>query len=119
MDLNQGAFDFAEGRSLRRIETPAARRTDPESSHLAADHITKTNARSDRHHAILRAVQENPGLTSRELAKLSGGDRHEFAKRLPELRTAGAVLNPKDENGKRKLTKCSVGGMLAMTWWPA
>jgi hypothetical protein len=100
MDLNQGAFDFAEGRSLRRIETPAARRTDPESSHLAAEHVNANGVRAAQQQAAFAAVKAFPNHTSRELAKLCKRKRHELARRLPECRTAGMVCNPLDENDK-------------------
>jgi len=116
MDLNQGAFDFAEGRSLRRIETPAFRRNDPQSSELAAKHVTASGVRAAQQQAAYAAVRSFPGKTSKELEMLSGQDRHQLAKRLPECRTAGLVKNPKDENDKPILRACAVTGRKAMTW---
>lgn len=118
MDLVQGAFPFAEGRAGRRVETPAARRTDPESSHLAAEHITANKVRAAQQQDAYAAVRAFPGKTSAELAELTGQDRHQLAKRLPECRTAGMVRNPKDDEGNRILRACTTSGRPAMTWEP-
>lgn len=119
MDLNQGAFDFAEGRSLRRIETPAFRRNDPKSSELAAAHVTASGVRAAQQQDAYAAVRAFPGKTSNELARLTGQDRHQLAKRLPECRTAGMVMNPKDDDGNPILRACTVSGRVAMIWMPA
>lgn len=98
-----------------RVETPAARRTDPESSHLAAEHITKSGARSDQQNKAVEAVKQFPGHTSHELATLTCGKRnvidwrYALARRLPECQTAGRVR-------KGPMRACSVTGRKAHVW---
>lgn len=65
-------------------DTPIARRTDPVSSHKAAERITRT-VRSEQKRRVLGAVRLYPGRTSRELAEQCGLDRYMVARRLPEL----------------------------------
>lgn len=93
--------------------TPAANyRTDgPETSRLAAIG-TEKSGRAPTHRAmLLRAVAVNPGRTSAELAVLCSLDRHEAARRLPELRDAFRAIR----NGEPR--ECSVRGTRQMTWW--
>lgn len=70
--------------------TPAARATDPVTSHEAAEHITESGTRASQQHLVLGAVERWPACTSAELAELMGAPR-----------------------------KCSVGGKRAVTWRPA
>lgn len=51
------------------IETPAARTTDPETSHEAAEGITASGVRSEQQIAVLRLVELYPGKTAGEIAK--------------------------------------------------
>lgn len=111
MDLVQGAFPFAEGRAGRRVETPAARRTDPSTSHEAAQAITKEGTRAAQQALAIAAVRAFPGRTSFELAMKTDQCRFQLARRLPECVTAGAV-----RKGEPKV--CSVTGRSALTWWP-
>ena len=71
MDLIQVAFPFAEGRTVRRVETPAARRTDPESSHLAAKHVTASGVRQAQQQAAYAAVRTFPGKTSAKTGRVA------------------------------------------------
>lgn len=95
------------------IETPAARATDPVTSHEAAEHVTRSGIREAQQRNVRALVQRNPGCTSRELSILSTAlDRYQIARRLPELETA------------RRVTKglprvCTITGRRAVTWWPA
>lgn len=93
----------------RRIETPAARRTDPESSHLAAEHITASGMRFSQQKQVADAVGRHRGHTSQELAELTGLDRYMLARRLPECETAGRVR-------KGPMRTCSVTGRKAHVW---
>jgi CRP-like cAMP-binding protein len=88
---------------------PIARRSDPVTSHLAAEQITASGARSKQAAACLAAVRMNPGSTSAELAVAAGIDRYTAARRLPELRARGEV-----SNGPARL--CRVTGRAALTW---
>lgn len=106
--MNQLAMQFD---SPRRIETPAARNTDPITSHLAAEHITKTGARAYQQAQVAAAVRSFPGRTSFELAMASQIDRYTVARRLPECETAGLVK-------REGVRKCGISGRLALTWSP-
>ena len=96
---------------MRAIRTPAARATDPHTSHEAAAQLDATGARGFQQRIAAQAVERHPGLTSMELAKKTGLDRYMLARRLPECRTASAV-----RMGEAR--ECSVSGRQAMTWWP-
>lgn len=95
---------------LRIVETPAARNTDPYTSHAAADDITRSGKRAHQQHQAIAAVRAKPGLTSFELALATGLDRFMLARRLPECVTAGGVV-------KGTPKKCSVTGKMAISWW--
>ncbi len=91
--------------------TPAARNTDPETSHLAAEENTLSGRRAVQQHAVLAAVMAHPGLTSRELAQAAGMDRYVAGRRLPELEAAKRVR-------KGEARECRVSKRRAVTWWP-
>lgn len=105
----------------RRIETPAFRANDPISSELAAADVTTSGRRRAHMSIVIDAVRRHPGLTSAELhaeIRLTHPlTRHEVARRLPDARTAGAVVNDPypDVDGMRS---CSRSGRLSLTWWP-
>lgn len=92
------------------VATPAARWTDPATSHDAADHITRVGLRGHQQRQASEAVRNFPGRTSLELAKASGLCRFMLARRLPECVTAGAV-----KRGQART--CSESGRKAHTWW--
>jgi hypothetical protein len=88
----------------------AARATDPQSSHQAA-HQVERSGKADSHRALcLKAVKAAPGSTSAEIAAATGLERHEAARRLPELRLRGLV-----RNGDQR--ECGETGNQSMTWW--
>lgn len=89
---------------------PAARNTDPETSHAAAQQVRKSGAKAAHQQRVLDAVLRLPGLTYRELAVQCGLERHEVARRLPELERA--LLTRKGEERV-------VDGYSYTTWWPA
>jgi hypothetical protein len=99
-------------RPVRRIEMPAARATDPQSSHDAADEHTARGARQCNIERVVDHVRAFEGLTSAEIAKRTGLERHEAARRLPDAEKAGAVQ-------KGAMRRCSISGRLVVTWWPA
>lgn len=74
-------------------DQPIARSTDPETSHLAAAEVTKSGKRATQQHECLKGVKRYPGRTSAELAAALHIDRYIVARRLPELREAGKVMN--------------------------
>lgn len=96
---------------------PAARRSDPGTSHAAAEAVTRAGIRGGHCAAVLTAIRQWPGLTSRELAKRMRWDRHEVARRCADLKG-----NP--ERGvpalaaQGKQRTCSVSHKAAITWWP-
>ncbi len=89
---------------------PRARRSNPTSSHEAADFVERTGLAQQQAARALSAVRAYPGRTSQELATLSQLDRYELARRLPELRVAGQV-----RNGVKR--QCTVTGQQALEWW--
>lgn len=97
--------------AVPRVETPAARNTDPDTSHEAAEAITASGERHRQAQDVARAVRFYPGRTSAEIASLLMVHRQMPARRLPELETGGVV-----ERGPKR--KCSVAGLNAITWWP-
>lgn len=121
-------FDMFAGLPARAppVETPAARASDPQSSHEAAAVHTATGKRAAQQARALEAVRAFPERTSAEIASRAGLDRYELARRLPEIRTAGFVENvpdesqPKDATGQFPplLRKCNVTGKRAMLWRP-
>lgn len=92
------------------IQTPAARSNDPESSHAAADEVTKSGVRHCQMALVVDLVHKTNGKTSRELASVHNQDRHMVARRLSEAETAGEVI-------KGNSRVCMIGHRKAVTWW--
>jgi len=92
-----------------RIETQAARNTDPETSHEAAELVTESNLRQTQIDRVIEMVRKDEGLTSAELALKNKTCRYVLARRL-----ADADGSDLDQGQKRK---CSVSGRNAMTWF--
>lgn len=97
------------------------RRSDPISSHEAAEAIKETAASQCA--KILELVKRCPDHTTAELAEITGWPVHTLGRRLPELRDAHKmVINPafwgRGESGLcfTPCRKCSVSGRLALTW---
>ncbi len=105
-------LDLFARRPSRAVHTPAARRTDPQSSHAAARHITRTGKRGAQQDQAAAAVRQYPAHTSFELALLTDLDRYMLARRLPECETGGRVR-------RGVMRRCTVTGRLAMEWLPA
>jgi len=97
--------------SIPDIQTPAARNSDPETSHLAAEEITKSGKRKAQQQKVLNAVKKFPNRTSAEIANRSKLDRYAVARRLPELATAGLV---KRGNARQ----CRINHRQAIVWSP-
>lgn len=95
----------------RNIATPAARSTDPRTSHDAADHVTKSGKRAAQQRLAASAVDSYPSLTSMELSVRTGLCRFMLARRLPECRTAGTVRMGVSRS-------CSITGRSAHEWHP-
>lgn len=105
------------------IRTPdwPARRTDPVSSHIAAETIQKTGTRSRQKNRVLQLVHRYPGHTACELAaysELDGGpydkdplDRYQINRRTADLWADGLIY-------KGTIRKSQVNGRMALTWEP-
>jgi hypothetical protein len=78
-----------------------ARRTDPESSHVAADVAERVGTVACHMSIVLAAVKGYPGLTSKRLAETCPLDRYQVARRLPELETRGLVTRTSAPDGDR------------------
>lgn len=88
-----------------------ARRTDPETSHLAAQKIEKTGTAQSNRERCLESIRRRPGQTAAEVARDVALERHEPSRRLPELREVWLVkCGPK--------RRCDVTGNPSLTWWP-
>lgn len=92
-------------------EAPAARKTDPPSSHAAAREIDLSGSRKAQLLAALLLVENNPGCTSLELAQRGKLDRYQLARRLPELERGEFVR-------RGEIRDCRIGKRPAVTWWP-
>ncbi len=92
------------------FDPPRARRSDPVTSHLAAQEMYETGAADRQAQSVLGMVQTRGGMTSAELAAHFHADRYMVARRLPELEARGLIRrgNP---------TRCRISGRQAMTWW--
>ena len=91
---------------------PKARRTDPVTSHEAAEHAEQTGIIAGQQKIVLDLVRRHPGNTSAELAwsdDAQGLDRYAIARRLPELVRLGKV-----RRGEARV--CSESGRRAVTW---
>jgi len=94
-----------------RVETPAARATDPSTSHAAAALVTATGKRHSQAERVLDALRRHPGSTSAELAKRMGVDRFMPARRLKELETGRRAM-------RGNVRRCTACGNPSETWWP-
>lgn len=90
-------------------EPPAARNTDPTTSHEAAEAIEASGRRHAQRTRVLRAVRAYPGCTSAELAHRIDMDRYAVARRLPELEPVWIH--------KGDSRPCAIQGRRAVTWW--
>lgn len=90
------------------IATPNARNTDPESSHLVGEDVTKSGRRQRQIDLVTQLVSATPGRTSAELAYIHDQDRYMVARRLS------------DASGVKKdvMRKCDISGRKAVTWLP-
>lgn len=89
---------------------PAARNTDPTTSHAAAEDVTSSGVRAVQMMRVFAGVKSFPGRTSRELAELVGIERHAAARRTADLEHLGMV-----RKGPSRV--CTLGGRPAVTWY--
>lgn len=110
--IRQEAFWDRTPPPMRRIETPAARATDPDTSHIAANEVTATGMRAEQQAKTLAAVRAFPGCTMQELAEKTGLCRYMLGRRISECEAAGMVYR-----GLKRC--CTVTGRMAEPWYPA
>ena len=93
-----------------QIYAPVARYSDPLPSHLAALEHTATGRRRAHAEAVLAVIQNEPGLTYREIARrLPKMEAVEIERRCNDLATENVV--------RRSIKReCTVSGRLAQTW---
>ncbi len=101
------------------VTKPAARKTDPDTSHEAAERVTKSGVRSAQARQVFHLVcaAHRRGMTdatSRELSELPeaeevGLDRWKIARRLPELEERKLV-----QRGQKRA--CRAGEGRAVPW---
>lgn len=89
---------------------PAARNTDPHTSHAADEFMTASGRRAAQQQMTVKAVECYPGLTSLELSDKTSMDRYVLARRLPECERDFAV-----KRGPSR--RCTISGRDAVTWW--
>ena len=89
------------------VQTPRARRSDPETSHLAAERV-KVSAKAHRA-VIVAAIRRRPGMTYREIAEAVGLDPVAVGRRLVECERAGEA---------RPGAAVEFSGSPMRTWWP-
>ena len=93
----------------RTFHAPASRRSDPETSHLAEQHIKDTGKLEKWKRQVKMSVDAFPGLTARELADRAEIPYETVHKRLPELEKDGEVQRA----GQKR---CSITGRICNTW---
>ena len=106
--MQQPELELSEPRS--RL-TAQSRALDPATSRLAAAAIERTGRAEHQRRLCLDAIRRQPGMTTAEVAAVTGLERHAPSRRLPELRVDGLV-----DNGDPR--PCSVMGRLSLTWFP-
>src|ERR1700734_2798043 len=89
---------------------PLARSSDPVTSHLAAAEFIRSGRRANQKRELLAWMrQQGRPLTSAEIARDSGMDRHGVARRLPDLERDGLVR-------RCPIRQCVAMGTPAITW---
>ena len=88
---------------------PAARNSDPSTSHKADKDITLDGTKEKQLQQVYKAVKQWRNCTSREIAEFAGLDRHMVGRRLPEDSRI-------KHNGESHKKKCQFSGRLALTW---
>ena len=108
-----GQLDLFSADLSKTPSKKLARRTDPDSSHSAAENAVLENRVESQKNRLAKALEKHPGLTSRELAEVLRIDRHLVARRLPDLEKESP---PRSKKGDSR--SCTIGNRQAVTWWP-
>jgi hypothetical protein len=113
--MRLGIFQGQGNMTASLFDHPRSRRSDPQTSHDAAEHVAKSGLAADQQKRVLAAVVRWPGRTASELAENARAvsqstlTRYDFGRRLPELRRRGLV-----PNGPART--CRVTRRQAMVW---
>lgn len=91
--------------------TRLARRSDPSTSHTAAEQLSASGRLRAQQQQVLDALIRWPGSTAVELATNSGLDRYLVSRRLPDLAKLGKVRRMAPRT-------CRVNGTAQTTWRP-
>ena len=91
------------------MTTPISRTTDPGTSHLAAEEVTKSGRRESHVAKVMAVVRKEPGLVAHEIAPRAGLDYIEAVRRLSDAKNRGLALQGAPVKWKNR--PC-------VTWWP-
>lgn len=118
-EFHRGWDHEAGGWTLAVVETPAARASDPETSHAAASEITASGGRASQQRAVVDLVRRHPGRTAGELARIeSEGLPLDPSRRYYAIQRRVSEMSPRwIRRGTPR--KCPVSGRMATTLWPA
>lgn len=92
--------------------TNLARKTDPITSHIAANKFVASGKHKTSKAKVLAAIEAYPGCTAGELSRLTGIDYTELNRRASDLVNCG-----KARRGQARL--CQVQGSKCTTLYPA
>lgn len=90
-----------------------ARRTDPATSHEAAERVESSGTAKAHQAIIAAAVKEHPGLTAGELPQHCGLLYEHVHKRLSEIERLGHI-----KRGPTRACTVRRGNPVVLTWWP-
>lgn len=111
IDDQPDLFTAARGQRAPAVNTPAARATDPDTSHKAAEANTASGRRQSQRQQVLDAVIRWPGSTTAELARLMKVWLDVPRRRMSELVTGQVVVI-----GPARI--CKECGSKCLTYWP-
>jgi hypothetical protein len=103
----------ASGKLILPPPEEISRRTDPETSHLAAREIDRSGSRQSQAAMILSLLQKQPGLTAGECAAALG-----FSRGIPAAHKRLNDLHRKHLVYQGPARRDEVSGNQMMTWWP-
>jgi len=89
---------------------PLSHRNDPHTSYLAAQSVKGSGIFECQKTAVLDTLKRNNGSTSAEIADYMYMSRHVPARRLPDLKREGKVM-------QGKARTCKITKRQCVTWW--
>lgn len=105
---------FLDGQDLTTPVVARARKSDPETSHLAAAEVENNGTAHDHRNIIAAYLRKHPGQTNAEIAEGSGLDYAQVHKRMKELEAMNLVIR----GGKRYCTTEGRTGRMYTSWFP-